>query len=1215
MSYSRRQLYAMGEPIGDSATYRKADGGLILGGGGSSSGSGNSTSTNTNLTELPEWARGYAKDTLYQASQLTDINRNPYQTYNQNRIAGFSPLQEQAQQGAANMRPDASLGTGMDMAQAAGIGALGTSYQGSQYGNQFQAPGAYQAGQFGNQFQAPQNLGYTAQDARNTSLGAAPTVERQTTYGAPGMNAATTAYDPRLQNYQMGPARDVTSSNYMTPEMRAAQSGYNPQLQTFQMGPAERVDAQGVNVEDINAAQMGPAERISTQSFAQPGSADAYMSPYMQNVVDVQKREAARQSGIQGTQQQAQAAQAGAFGGGRDAIMRAERERNLGQQMGDIQAQGSQAAFQNAQQQFNTEQQARLAAQQANQQAGITVGGQNLNAQQQTNVQNAANRLQARGMSADSAMKAALANQQAGLSVGQQNLASQIGTQQLGAGQIGLQTSLANLSNAQQQQVQNQAAQLQNQGMSAQQAMQAALANQQKDLSMGQQNLAANLGVQQLGAQTGTQVALANLSNQQQQQVQNQAAQLQTQGMNAQQALQIALANQSTQSQYGLTQGQLSQQTNLANQNAQNQALQFGAGQGLQAAGMGAQYGLSGQQLGEQSRQYGAGQGLQAAGMSAQYGQGANQLNEQSKQYGAGIGLQGLQTGLQAAGQMGQLGQAQFGQQMGINQLQNQYGGQQQAQAQQGLSQGYQDFLNQQNYPYKQIGFMSDLIRGLPLGQQSTAQMYQAPPSAMQNIAAAGMGAYGLSKLMANGGQVKGYAYGGELNPMDDLNRMTAAVSKLTDEQLQKVIQRPSSAAQKQAAQLELATRASEKKGLASAYNAMPMAAAGGVVAFGRGGIMHFVEGGGTNINPVDPFAVDRDYAETDEALDDANDDTGSGSVGDAALHRRAVEKGLNVLNTKIPVPAQVDINDSKLGAKSYMDTMRNLAGPDPYADATAQVSDIAEKSKAALEQGKGIAALSAMGAILQGPNFMRALGGAGAAFADSYKGALAANQVAATEAAKMKINIATGKRAETLGLAKDAISSFQSARANETAMYKAQSEALRNTATAAARLATATRPPKAGAAAKPSVYQLGLDIYGAQLKAEHPDWSKEKIAAEALKLTQERSAAGLPGVQAAVTGRSAIAGGAQSIDTDRLRTDAATKAAVNIDKGLLLNPEYRAAIRGKDPKGRTTAQVRDDLVEAETQRILKDTKLTSAATPAAPGTRIRFDEQGNQVQ
>jgi hypothetical protein len=233
--------------------------------------------------------------------------------------------------------------------------------------------------------------------------------------------------------------------------MDTAQTGYNPNLQKYQMGPAERVGSQNVYAQGINAAQMGPAERVNTQSFAQPGSANAYMSPYMQNVVDIQKREAQRQSNIQGTQQQAQAAQAGAFGGGRDAIMRAERERNLGQQMGDIQATGSQAAFQNAQQQFNAEQQARLQAQQSNQQAGLTVGMQNLNAQQQANVQNAANQLQASGMNAQQAMQAALANQQANYNVGQQNLAANLGVQQLGSGQ-NMQAQLANQQANQQMQ-------------------------------------------------------------------------------------------------------------------------------------------------------------------------------------------------------------------------------------------------------------------------------------------------------------------------------------------------------------------------------------------------------------------------------------------------------------------------------------------------------------------------------------------------------------------------------------------------------------------------------------------------------------------------------------------------------------------------------------------------------------------------------------------
>jgi len=92
--------------------------------------------------------------------------------------------------------------------------------------------------------------------------------------------------------------------------------------------------------------QTGP------QAFQQ-GVGD-YMSPYIQNAVSAQEREAARQSAIQGQGQQAQAAQAGAFGGARDALQRSERERNLGNLQGDIAAQGFQNAFNSAQNQYNT---------------------------------------------------------------------------------------------------------------------------------------------------------------------------------------------------------------------------------------------------------------------------------------------------------------------------------------------------------------------------------------------------------------------------------------------------------------------------------------------------------------------------------------------------------------------------------------------------------------------------------------------------------------------------------------------------------------------------------------------------------------------------------------------------------------------------------------------------------------------------------------------
>jgi hypothetical protein len=116
-------------------------------------------------------------------------------------------------------------------------------------------------------------------------------------------------------------------------------------------------------------------ERVSTGQFTDPGVAGRYMSPYMQNVVDIGKREAARQDEIAGTRRAAEAVGAGAFGGSRQAIMEAEANRNLMQQMGDIQARGSQAAYEQAASQFQTDQARRLQAAMANQ-------AKNLEAQQ-----------------------------------------------------------------------------------------------------------------------------------------------------------------------------------------------------------------------------------------------------------------------------------------------------------------------------------------------------------------------------------------------------------------------------------------------------------------------------------------------------------------------------------------------------------------------------------------------------------------------------------------------------------------------------------------------------------------------------------------------------------------------------------------------------------------------------------------------------------------
>ena len=204
--------------------------------------------------------------------------------------------------------------------------------------------------------------------------------------------------------------------------------------------------------------------------------------------------------------------------------------------------------------------------------------------------------------------------------------------------------------------------------------------------------------------------------------------------------------------------------------------------QGAQAARAGAfggsgDYLMRGQARGNLNRQLGD---IYAQGQQAAYTQGMGQfnqeqgatqaaanLNAQQGQFGAGLGLQGLQTALTGANALGQLGNTQYQQNMGINQMQNQYGLQQQQQTQNILNNQYQDFLNYQNSPYKQMGFMSDILRGLPLTQQS-ATMYQTPPSMMSQAVGLGGAALTGAKLFGAAGGATG-----------DLERRPAGLAEL----------------------------------------------------------------------------------------------------------------------------------------------------------------------------------------------------------------------------------------------------------------------------------------------------------------------------------------------------------------------------------------------------------------------------------------------------
>jgi hypothetical protein len=103
--------------------------------------------------------------------------------------------------------------------------------------------------------------------------------------------------------------------------------------------------------------------------------AEQYMSPYFQNVVDAQQRQAidaARQSQLGGN---LAAARQGTYGGARQAILQSQRESGLRTQLGDIQAQGLQRAYEQAQQQFERDRSAGLQAGQTRLGAAQGLGG------------------------------------------------------------------------------------------------------------------------------------------------------------------------------------------------------------------------------------------------------------------------------------------------------------------------------------------------------------------------------------------------------------------------------------------------------------------------------------------------------------------------------------------------------------------------------------------------------------------------------------------------------------------------------------------------------------------------------------------------------------------------------------------------------------------------------------------------------------------------
>jgi len=105
----------------------------------------------------------------------------------------------------------------------------------------------------------------------------------------------------------------------------------------------------------------GLAGLAGTNQFT-GANVNQYMSPYMQDVVNTQSQAAVRNYAQQLPGLASVATGAGGLGGSREALVQANMQQGLQNQLAQIQAQGSQNAFANAQNQFNTANQNQLQA-------------------------------------------------------------------------------------------------------------------------------------------------------------------------------------------------------------------------------------------------------------------------------------------------------------------------------------------------------------------------------------------------------------------------------------------------------------------------------------------------------------------------------------------------------------------------------------------------------------------------------------------------------------------------------------------------------------------------------------------------------------------------------------------------------------------------------------------------------------------------------------
>lgn len=526
----------------------------------------------------------------------------------------------------------------------------------------------------------------------------------------------------------------------------------------------------------------------------------------------------------------------------------------------------------------------------------------------------------------------------------------------------------------------------------------------------------------------------------------------------------------------------------------------------------------------------------------------AQQMNIGQQQFGANLGLQGLNTALQGANQLGALGGQQFQQGMDINKLQSAYGGQQQALQQQGLSQAYQDFLNQQNQPYKQVGFMSDLIRGLPLGQVTSKSIYEPDPNMAQQIGALGMGAYGLSKFMAEGGMA--YADGGSVDSADNVSRI---VSKLSDQQLQQAAQAAQARGdidQLEAIQSELGMRASLKNGIAGGIT--PQMAEG----FSGGGILAFQDRG-----VVDSSAVSDDREEglgTNVIVSPGNQALYNkfGQLGEKAFDELGALKGYTPLT----------VEERRVLTKKNFDEFQQFAGKDPYAPMIDKIAKQDADRLVNLEKEKGAAAFEAIPAILEGRG-IRGLAKGAAKIGSGLSAVAKADAAERRALANQEFIVRDAERKERMGLTKDAMSETDKIEAAGVAAAKAKRDTLVQKGKLAADLAKAYRPvgSKGSGNKEPKIAEQNYANILADLKATSKPKEGETTTQFNARLAREASKLAVAEAKTSESGPGKLGVSTEGNEIKRLKMYEEALADLEVSKEYVrATPERKKEMRAE---------------------------------------------------